>query len=190
MTRATLAKLGRATTSRIAARRAAVSRTGRHAFSIPARPVPLQFISTRPFSTTLRLSMPSSFQGAKRADITMAQYHDLADEYLDTVLAKFEEKQDEQGEIDVEYSSGVMTVKIPKLGVYIVNKQPPNKQIWLSSPVSGPKRFDYVIYSDGQDQKQDSGMGDWVCIRDGEKLTDILSRETGVVLDDPSAVRG
>ena len=82
-----------------------------------------------------------------------------------------------------------MTVKIPELGVYVINKQPPNRQIWLSSPVSGPKRFDYVIVRDGQDEKQDSGMGEWVYIRDGQKLTDILRKETGVVLDDPSAVR-
>ncbi|OTA80949.1 hypothetical protein M434DRAFT_85847 [Hypoxylon sp. CO27-5] len=133
--------------------------------------------------------MPSPLAGAKPVDLTQAQYHDLADEFLDLVLAKFEEKQDEQGEIDVEYSSGVMTVKIPNLGVYIINKQPPNRQIWLSSPVSGPRRFDYVIVSDGQDEKQDSGMGDWICIRDGQKLTDILRKETGAVLDDPSSVR-
>ncbi|KAI0843561.1 mitochondrial chaperone Frataxin [Hypoxylon sp. FL0890] len=190
MTRAIFAKLGRATANCIAARRAATTRIGRYAFPIPARSVPHQVVATRPFSTTLRLAMASSYEGAKPANITEGQYHELADEYLDLVLAKFEEKQDEQGEIDVEYSSGVMTVTIPDSGVYVINKQPPNRQIWLSSPVSGPKRFDYVITSDGQDEKQDSGIGEWVYLRDGQKLSDILRKETGVVLDDPSAIRG
>ena len=33
---------------------------------------------------------------------------------------------------------------MPPKGTYVLNKQPPNKQIWLSSPVSGPKRYDWV----------------------------------------------
>lgn len=31
--------------------------------------------------------------------------------------------------------SGVLTVKLGDKGTYVINKQPPNKQIWLSSPV-------------------------------------------------------
>lgn len=34
-----------------------------------------------------------------------------------------------------------------KLGegtTYVINKQTPNKQIWLSSPSSGPKRYDFI----------------------------------------------
>ena len=30
----------------------------------------------------------------------------------------------------------------PNVGTYVINKQTPNKQIWLSSPISGPKRYD------------------------------------------------
>ncbi len=26
---------------------------------------------------------------------------------------------------------------------YVLNKQTPNRQIWLSSPISGPSRFEY-----------------------------------------------
>jgi frataxin len=65
-------------------------------------------------------------------------------------------------------------------GTYVLNKQPPNKQIWLSSPVSGPKRFDWALFSEGQDQKEGSGVGDWVYLRDGTSLTQLLKREIGV----------
>lgn len=70
-------------------------------------------------------------------------------------------------------------------GVYVINKQPPNKQIWLSSPKSGPKRFDYVMLGDGQQDKQDTASGDWIYLRDGSKLTDILHDELGVDITVP-----
>jgi frataxin-like iron-binding protein CyaY len=30
---------------------------------------------------------------------------------------------------------GVLTLKLGELGTYVINKQSPNKQIWMSSPV-------------------------------------------------------
>ncbi|KAF7284339.1 hypothetical protein GWI33_022321 [Rhynchophorus ferrugineus] len=44
---------------------------------------------------------------------------------------------------DVSYGAGVLTIDLGKFGTYVINKQSPNKQIWLSSPTSGPKRLDY-----------------------------------------------
>ena len=84
--------------------------------------------------------------------------------------------------------AGVLTITHPK-GTYVINKQPPNKQIWLSSPVSGPKRFDWVITGAGQHEKEGSeygGAGDdgqggkWVYLRDGSDLTSLLKQEVGV----------
>ena len=51
----------------------------------------------------------------------------------------------------------------------MLNKQPVNKQIWLSSPVSGPKRFDYVM-----------ATRCWVYLRDGTDLGELLMEEVGV----------
>ena len=72
----------------------------------------------------------------------------------------------------------------------MINKQPPNKQIWLSSPVSGPKRFDFVYPGAGQHEKEQSETttevgvdgqgGKWVYIRDGSELTDLLVKEAGI----------
>ncbi|KAI4868826.1 hypothetical protein F4820DRAFT_444742 [Hypoxylon rubiginosum] len=150
--------------------------------------LPRQHSSTRSFSVSTRAGLPLSadaLKAAKVASITNAEYHQLSNKYLDAVLTKYEELQDKDGDIDVEFSSGVMTIKIPGSGTYIVNKQPPNKQIWLSSPVSGPKRYDWVILSEGQDQKQDTASGDWVYLRDGSTLSELLLKETGVVMDQP-----
>jgi frataxin len=62
----------------------------------------------------------------------------------------------------------------------VINKQPPNKQIWLSSPLTGPKRYDYVMLSEGQDAKEGTGTGEWVYLRDGSTLTGLIETEIGI----------
>lgn len=75
-----------------------------------------------------------------------------------------------------------MNLVFPPAGTYVINKQPPNKQIWLSSPISGPKRYDYVILSEGQDSKEGTGVGAWIYLRDMSTLADLLRDEIGVHL--------
>jgi frataxin len=86
-----------------------------------------------------------------------------------------------------------MHITTPR-GVYVLNKQPPNKQIWLSSPISGPKRFDFVTRGAGQHEKEgsegasedmagdDGEGGRWVYLRDGSELAEILRGEVGVAV--------
>ncbi|KAL3426615.1 mitochondrial iron uptake protein [Phlyctema vagabunda] len=119
------------------------------------------------------------------AELSQSEYNELADTHMDVIVAKLEDLQEDREDVDVEYSAGVLTLVFPPLGTYVINKQPPNKQIWLSSPISGPKRFDYVIFSEGQNAKADSGAGEWVYLRDGTTLNSILLKEVGV---DVSAV--
>ncbi|KAF9409998.1 Mitochondrial chaperone Frataxin [Podila epigama] len=79
------------------------------------------------------------------SDLSDDEYHSISDASMDRMVEYFEDLGDEH-EIpgyDVEYQSGVMTLKLGDKGTYVVNKQPPNKQLWLSSPTSGPKRYDY-----------------------------------------------
>ncbi|KAG4259377.1 hypothetical protein LB506_004131 [Fusarium annulatum] len=125
-------------------------------------------------------------QNAVVADITEQQYHDLADEYLDNVVGKFEELQDQREDIDVDFSAGVLSISWPDKGTYIINKQPPNKQIWLSSPISGPKRYDWCLFGEGQNEKEGTAVGDWIYVRDGSSLNQVFSEELGVDIDVPS----
>lgn len=48
---------------------------------------------------------------------------------------------------------------------YVLNKQTPNRQIWLSSPISGPSRFEY------SDDKK------WLHNRTNQDLLEILNSE-------------
>ncbi|KAI1245007.1 hypothetical protein MGN70_011895 [Eutypa lata] len=189
MTRAALPRLGRLANQRLKPTTSVLVHPSTSSLRI-LRPQ----ISHKPattslsFSTSARLTRPLApdvLSRVKPSDLTDAQYHELSDEYLDNLLNKFEAAQDERDDIDVEYSAGVMNINITGIGTYVINKQPPNKQIWLSSPISGPKRFDYVIVSDGQHQKEGTATGGWVYLRDGATLNEILNEETGIDPEGP-----
>ena len=77
-----------------------------------------------------------------------------------------------------------MNITLPSKGTYVINKQPPNKQIWLSSPESGPKRFDWVTTGESMQHKEGGEpSGDWVYLRDGTSLIELLRVEVGVSLE-------
>lgn len=78
-----------------------------------------------------------------------------------------------------------MTIRVPEKGTYVINKQPPNKQIWLSSPISGPKRYDWCTVGDGQADKEGTGAVRWTYLRDGSSLNQLILEELGMDLDTP-----
>ncbi len=144
-------------------------------------------------------------------ELSEAEFHDIADEYLEGVLTQFEALQDTREDIDIEFSvcsiqplftdakveimlieslylqSGVMTITHADKGTYVINKQPPNKQIWLSSPLSGPKRYDWCVVGEGQADKAGTGQGSWIYGRDGSNLNELILEELGVDVSTPSA---
>lgn len=79
----------------------------------------------------------------------------------------------------VVFQDGVLTVSLgPTHGTYVINKQTPNKQIWLSSPASGPKRYDFVYASN------DTKRGYWIYRHTGETLHELLDKEFTAILAD------
>lgn len=54
-------------------------------------------------------------------------------------------------------------------GTYVINRQTPNKQIWLSSPKSGPKRYDFI-------------NGRWIYKHDGKTLHELLNSEIPAIV--------
>lgn len=118
-------------------------------------------------------------QPTAATEIPTSEFHERADKYLNELVERLEELQNEDPTIDVEYSAGVLEVTA-KDNKFVLNKQPPNKQIWLSSPISGPKRYDWVVSQEGINFKEGGGVGDWIYLRDGSSLTELLRKELGV----------
>ncbi|KAI1741168.1 mitochondrial chaperone Frataxin [Xylaria scruposa] len=186
MARPVVTSLTRMAVRGIATRTAAsaASATARRLAFSTLRPLSVTSTLRSPFSTTSRLAKPplsaDELKTAVVADITEEEYHRLADKYINDLLLAYESMQDDRADLDVDYQAGVMNLRINDVGTYVINKQPPNKQIWLSSPTSGPKRYDWVVISEGQDQKQDTARGDWIYMRDGTSLSELLRYETGL----------
>lgn len=155
------------------------------------RPSPLphpQLLRLNDVSTALALrNSPAAPGGARRSlglatggaggELTDAEYHVAADAALEAIEVAASALDDTiTTGFDLTTSSGVLNLALGDKGTFVINKQSPNKQIWWSSPVSGPKRFAW-----------DAGSGSWVNTRDGTtRLFDLLTAEvaalTGVTL--------
>ncbi|KAL3976412.1 hypothetical protein ACER0C_022298 [Sarotherodon galilaeus] len=128
------------------------------------------------WSKTIYLNSPSQKKVTlvHVSELSVATYEKLADETLDALADYFEDLTDEAftgADYDVVFSSGVLTVKLGgDHGTYVINKQTPNKQIWLSSPTSGPKRYDWT----GER---------WVYTHDGISLHQLLSKEFSIIFN-------
>jgi frataxin len=98
-------------------------------------------------------------------DLSTIDYERIVDETLESLTETFETLLEKHKlTSDVTYSNGVLTVELDKYGTYVINKQTPNKQIWLSSPFSGPKRYDFLNQT-------------WIYKHDGMSLHKLLNNE-------------
>lgn len=118
--------------------------------------------------------------------ISTSQYHERANDTLETLLDRCEELQEKHDGVDVEYTQGVLTLSLPSIGTYVINKQPPNKQIWLSSPLSGPKRYDWIDRGKhSTDESVGNADGDWIYARDKSTMRALLDDEVFKAVSDP-----
>mmetsp|Transcript_38233 Transcript_38233/g.94841 ORF Transcript_38233/g.94841 Transcript_38233/m.94841 type:complete len:270 (-) Transcript_38233:337-1146(-) len=108
---------------------------------------------------------PSSSSSPENAE---HDFHVAADELLENLEDAVEAWGEENAVVDFDlvHEMGVLTIAMGEHGTYVLNKQGPNRQVWVSSPVSGPLRFDY-----------DHDNKCWVYGRDGSLLHRRLEEE-------------
>ncbi|KAG8952050.1 Mitochondrial chaperone Frataxin [Tulasnella sp. 424] len=184
--------------SRLLARRHVISSVRTFSTASVRKSAPIlvarHWISRTP-SIAGRTFTSSSRTNYEKGELSMSKYHELADESMDRLLESLEEiVETAEGAEDweVDYSSGVLTLKAGEHGTYVINKQPPNMQIWLSSPtsssaplppfflqLSGPKRYDY--------SNDDGGV--WFYTRDNKSLKSLLEEEIKAILGSPVDVQ-
>lgn len=100
----------------------------------------------------------------------------LANETLKYLLGAIEDALADHLDIDLE--GGILTIRLETGGIYVINRQGPNRQIWLASPASGAWHFDF---RDGPGR-----ASRWVPTKGGATLAGLLAAEltaaTGVAL--------
>ncbi|XP_053858839.1 frataxin, mitochondrial isoform X1 [Vidua macroura] len=133
----------------------------------------LQYSSDVKSRTAWFMNLRNSGTLSDTSSLDETTYEKLAEETLDSLADFFEDLTDKPftpEDYDVSLGSGVLTVKLGgDMGTYVINKQTPNRQIWLSSPTSGPKRYDWT----GRN---------WVYSHDKVSLHELLSKEFSTAL--------
>lgn len=91
----------------------------------------------------------------------------LADPLLDRIAEAVEDAMDDA---DADLHAGILTLTLPGIGQYVINKHAPNREIWVSSPKSGAHHFGW--------------SGDkWVSTRNAEvELLTLIENEIGVAV--------
>lgn len=95
----------------------------------------------------------------------------LADAALNR-LCVMAEALDESDILEVEQMSGMLSIELPSGRQFVVNRQIPTRQLWLSSPISGGLRFDY-----------DETSQNWA-LSDGRRLDTMLKTDLQILLED------
>ena len=92
---------------------------------------------------------------------------------VDAVLARIEASLEDEEGVDVDLEAGILTVSCPDASRVIVNRQTPNREIWVAARAGG-----YHFRPGG---------GTWVDTRSGEALAATLARllreQAGLTVD-------
>lgn len=76
-------------------------------------------------------------------DKSTSNYNALSQFFLNQLFEKLDKVSQQFGNIDSELINDVLsiTIKNNRDYTYIINRQPSVCQLWLSSPISGPKKY-------------------------------------------------
>eukprot|EP00698_Gefionella_okellyi_P017215 TRINITY_DN49_c0_g1_i1.p1 TRINITY_DN49_c0_g1~~TRINITY_DN49_c0_g1_i1.p1 ORF type:complete len:178 (-),score=9.18 TRINITY_DN49_c0_g1_i1:16-549(-) len=100
------------------------------------------------------------------SEATVGSFNRLAADTVMYVQEQIEEVAEAfTGGADVDYADGVLTVSVNGVGTFVLNRQTPARQLWYSSPISGPSHY-----------QLDSVKG-WVDVRNQQSLWTVLSSE-------------
>lgn len=133
------------------------------------------FFEKRNINTGAPSSEPVSDDtlGVEWAEHDFVQVADASLESISETVSSFGfDSQNGLEDFDIDLSQGVLTVQLGSVGTFVLNTQTPNRQIWMSSPISGPWRYAW------HPQRRE-----WLSTRDGHCLSERLSHELAQVFD-------
>lgn len=88
----------------------------------------------------------------------------MAETAIESLFEAIERELGHISEVDLE--GGILNVELEDGRTYIINKHSPNRQIWLSSPISGAHHYSFDLEN-----------GVWASTRDDGQLISTLEQE-------------
>jgi frataxin len=85
-----------------------------------------------------------------------AAFDTLADRALANLMDRIDAAMGDV--LDIDMDGAVLTIELDSGPQYVINKHAPNRQIWLSSPVSGARHFDYTDDGEWRDTRGESEL--------------------------------
>jgi len=95
-------------------------------------------------------------------------FETLASGLLDALMQALDDQIGDDADVDIQ--GGILTIDLDDGGQYVINKHGPNRQVWVSSPVSGAWHFDW---RDGR----------WIEAREGKEMLGLLASELAAATD-------
>ncbi|TMW62925.1 hypothetical protein Poli38472_005543 [Pythium oligandrum] len=94
------------------------------------------------------------------------RFMEIAEDTLHEIMNWLDGIEEMLDESDITLSQGVLKIDLGDCGTWVLNRQIPNRQIWWSSPISGPRRYEL-----------DAATGKWLNTRDKTELFELLQEE-------------
>eukprot|EP01080_Neovahlkampfia_damariscottae_P008951 gene8951-900_t len=93
----------------------------------------------------------------RNTSLGLKEYQKLINQTIESISDQAEEIIEESNmeDYDIVLSEGVLQIQISKVGTYVISRQTPSRELWLSSPRSGPWHYKY-------------NENEWICTREGE----------------------
>ena len=98
----------------------------------------------------------------------MENFETMAEKTIESLFEAIMRELGDTAEVDLE--GGILNVELEDGRVFIINKHSPNRQIWLSSPLSGAHHFSF-----------DEDAGVWASTRDSGQLLSLLEGELATI---------
>lgn len=119
-------------------------------------------------------------------------FHKISDRALEELYDGLGAVEAKLNDCDVTLSQGVLNFSLGEDypgKAWVINKQTPNRQIWWSSPESGPRRFEFEGLVSQMDPSKPVGTF-WRCTRNRNddlwnKLKSEVQTVTGITMAEP-----
>lgn len=145
---------------------------------------PLSYSSSRYFCITRsRFTATTGDSKTNNFPFTQSEYLQSLHDTLEIISEKIDIMIDSgqlssvidnsDAEVDIELSDGVLTLNMGDVGTFVISRQTPSRQLWLSSPLSGPWHYTY-----------DHIHKEWLCTKEGPKFFERMEEELSQVLNE------